>query len=114
MRRRRARPTKHGRRSTPSPSRCDRRYRSRAACARVGGRCGGAVETRPRVATRPTAGSAPSGEAVDERVPLEREGAYVGVDAGRDLIDGHEQGELAGAQRVEDLTVVVAGPDVSA
>ena len=46
--------------------------------------------------------------------PLEAERAHVGIDVGRDLIDRDEQRELTGPQRVEDLAVVVARPDVAA
>ena len=56
----------------------------------------------------------PGGEPLDERGPLDAERAYVGVDVGRDLVDRDEQRELTGAQRVEDLAVVVARPHVAA
>jgi len=38
----------------------------------------------------------------------------VGIDVGGYLVDRDEEGELTGAQRVEDLAVVVTGPDVTA
>ena len=101
----------------------DRRRRAieRAPYAGAGARAGGrSVGRRSRCVRRPAGvrrgrGSAlmpvrPSTNAARSR----RERAHVGVDVGRDLIDRDEQRELAGAQRVEDLAVVVAGPHVAA
>ena len=38
----------------------------------------------------------------------------VGVDIRREPVDGDEQGQLACVQRVEDLAVIVTGPDAAA
>ena len=68
----------------------------------------------PTTRTTRTTRSAPGGKRFDERVAFETEGAHVGVDLGGHLVDRDEQRELARAQRIEDLTVVVARPHVAA
>ena len=69
----------------------------------------GAVRSRSGVG-RSRIRSPESRQPVDERGALGVEGAHVGVDVGGEPVDGDEQRELAGAQRVEDLAVVVARP----
>ncbi len=49
-------------------------------------------------------------ELLDERGAVGVERTHLGVDVGDDAIDRHEQRELAGAERVEDLPVVVTRP----
>ena len=53
------------------------------------------------------------GQSLDELGPFPFECRNVGVDIGRNLIDGDEQRELTGPQRVENLTVVMTGPDIA-
>ena len=100
IRRRPRTPTRPGRRSTRSRVRCGRPCRGRAACGPGGGqpRAGRNPRqaTTPSRTTRRTTTSALSGEALDERGALEAEGAHVGVDVGRDLVDRDEQRELTG------------------
>jgi len=85
--------------------------------ARVSASAGDAGSTRRRFAV--SGGLAGAGrvadspavtQPVDELLTLGVERAYLGLDVGRDAVEADEERELPVAERVEDLSVVAAGP----
>ncbi len=112
---RRPRTRAHRRRRRVGPA---RRARSRPRGRDVALGADPAPARPADAAERPSAGSGGvalgGAQLLDERLTLRRELTDLGLDVGGHAVDRDEERELPLAQRVEDLTVVAAGPDARA